>query len=788
MQKKLPLILLVLLSSIITLWLYYPIVFHPNDYLFSNEGDGIKNYFTYCYHIKYDHNFIDFEGMNYPYGEHFLYTDCHPVVANFIKLIACISPLFSEYSIGILNFMMILSIYLTFIVTYYLLLEFNINKWFSLLFCIGITILAPQIFRLVGHLALSYSVAIPLSWLLLIKVLKNQNNRRYIILLLMNNIFWLFIHSYLGIISLFFLSMIIIVKFMLDKHRLSQLKHYLGLISNAILPILLFYAFAILTDTHINRTDNPSGFFQYNAELDDVFLPHHPPLKPLFDKLTGNIIAQQWEAWSYVGITTALLFVIIIVLSFIQLFKRNPNSILYRLFDSSILNVSFISAIVVLLFALAVPFKQIDGLIDYLPFVKPFRATGRFTWPFYFVALVFSANVLQKMYDMASGKKQIVFITTLCVFVGCFNILEGLPYHSEISKSITTSKNVFKRDDLSISYIKALQLVDSSTYQAIITFPFYYQGSECFSRPRSYKTVSSSFVISYHTGIPIMCANFTRTSVTESKKIVQIVSPAFYTKQIQYDLKSTKPFLVITTNDGMTDYEKEILQKCKALYISEEISIYSLQPEDLFHNHSNEVFEKYQRAKANLYYNQTFQASSDSSFLYYNGFEKSTSKHVFRGKGGFQSLKAGKNTFAEFAPNTFKTGKTYHVSLWMYNGMKDALNDWFRFIIEEHDNETGNINSTTYFPEQIETIHGNWSLLEGTFEVKNTKSKILIITKGKEHATQELFVDDLLIKENGVDIYKLVNNNELFYNNHQVLNKFKDVERLSFINREKSIK
>ena len=121
MQKKLPLILLVLLSTIITLCFYYPIVFHPNDYLFSNEGDGIKNYFTYCYHIKYDHNFIDFEGMNYPYGEHFLYTDCHPVVANFIKPIAGISPIFSEYSIGILNFMMILSVYLTFIVTYYLL-------------------------------------------------------------------------------------------------------------------------------------------------------------------------------------------------------------------------------------------------------------------------------------------------------------------------------------------------------------------------------------------------------------------------------------------------------------------------------------------------------------------------------------------------------------------------------------------------------------------------------------------------------------------------------------------
>jgi hypothetical protein len=226
---------------------------------------------------------------------------------------------------------------------------------------------------------------------------------------------------------------------------------------------------------------------------------------------------------------------------------------------------------------------------------------------------------------------------------------------------------------------------------------------------------------------------------------------------------------VITTNDSITKYENEILRKCKVLYQSEEFSIYSLQPEDLFHNNSIEVFEKYQHAKTKSYYNQSFQVSSDSSFLYYNGFEKSTSKQIFRGKGAFQSVKTGKNTFAEFAPYTFKQGKTYHVSLWMYNGMKDALNDWFRFIIEEHNLENGTIETTTYFPEQSETINGNWSLLEGTFEIKNPKSKVFIITKGKENATQELFADDLLIKENGVDVYKLINDNELFYNNHQVL-------------------
>ena len=45
MQKRLPFILLVLFAIIITLLFYYPIVFHPNEYMFNNEGDGIKNYF-----------------------------------------------------------------------------------------------------------------------------------------------------------------------------------------------------------------------------------------------------------------------------------------------------------------------------------------------------------------------------------------------------------------------------------------------------------------------------------------------------------------------------------------------------------------------------------------------------------------------------------------------------------------------------------------------------------------------------------------------------------------------
>ena len=42
-----------------------------------------------------------------------------------------------------------------------------------------------------------------------------------------------------------------------------------------------------------------------------------------------------------------------------------------------------------------------------------------------------------------------------------------------------------------------------------------------------------------------------------------------------------------------------------------------------------------------------------------------------------------------------------------------------------------------------------------------------MVTKGKEDSKDPLFVDDLLIIEMGVEVYKL-ENETLFYNNHDI--------------------
>ena len=294
------------------------------------DGDGIKNYFTYAYQIKHGESYLNFSGMNYPYGEHFMYTDCHPVLANLFKFLSTKFDFVKEHSIGILNFLMILSILLTFIISYLLLLEFKISKWFSVLFAISITVLAPQIFRMGGHFSLSYSVAIPLSWLLLLKTQDAVRKYLFYILLFLNTIFWLFIHAYLGLIVLFFLLSLVSINFFREKAKRSKLILYVTQFSVLIIPIIFFYLFTTLTDTHSGRTTNPSGFFLYNAEFDDVFLPHHPPISPVLDSLTGGVIDQEWEAWSYVGFPTTLLFATFLIWGVIQLIKRKKSTSLKK--------------------------------------------------------------------------------------------------------------------------------------------------------------------------------------------------------------------------------------------------------------------------------------------------------------------------------------------------------------------------------------------------------------------------------------------------------------------------
>jgi len=768
LKKFIPPVILLLASAAI-IWLFYgQAILSADNILFSDEGDAIKNYFSYAWHIAHDSSCVNFQGMNYPYGEHLIYADGHPALSNSLRMLSARFEFFNTHSIGVLNLIMVFSIFLTFITCYFLLREFDISTWISLLFSFGMALLAPQIFRMTGHFALSYSVAIPLAWLLAIKALKSPGNAIFGILLFLSCLLWMFIHAYLGIIVISFLSLLIIFE-MIPVSGKKFHPGYLLLLAAVVLPVIIFYLSLILTDVHTGRTVNPSGFFFYNAEIDDVFIPHQGLFRELLDRLTGNIINQEWEARSYVGFSTT----IILLASLIALItrhivpKRTGRFVIYT--TDRYLKLSLLSAFILLLFAMAFPFKQIPGMIEAFPVLKQFRATGRFTWPFFFTAMVFSAIFLQNLHKNLKVKNKKYISIFLILVVAALNIAEAIPYHSTTSKAIIKSPNHFRKDLLPDNYISALNAIKPDDFQAIVSLPFYYFGSESFSRPRNSEAVRTSMIISYHTGIPLVNAYLTRTSIAESKNIVQLISPDYYTKEIIADLPCLKPLLLVKSSADLTINEQDLLKKGALFYKDHELGLYSLSLGDLTRNSGRDIIDLFQQQRHTLTRRGKFYATDSSSLIFFTSYDDRPSAIRLEGEGAFSSIKRGENILAEFSPETFAEGKEYHLSVWMHNGVPDALNLWFRLIIGEYDERVGKWHSTVYFPEEAETIDGDWSLAEGVFQVRDARHKIRIITKGSQAEKAPFHADNLLIRESGTDVYRFDEPSQtLFYNNHRI--------------------
>ncbi len=764
-NRNTPLIALIIIALAFTFGFYGSVLLHPGDYLFSADGDGLKNYFTYNYQIRNNGSYTNFEGMNHPYGEHFMYTDSHPVFVLLLKPLAELFPSLALNSTGILNFLMIFSVLLTFIVVYFLLLELNIRPWFSLLFSIGIAMLAPQIFRLGGHLALSYSPAVPFSWFLMLRALNRNGEKRHYAYLLINNLFWFFIHAYLGMIVSFFLIVISLVGFLTDKKRKEHLSGYLKMLATLALPVVFFFAFVRITDTHTGRTNNPSGFFLYVAEADDVLVPNHPPLRPWLDSITDHGIRQQWEAWSYVGLFTSLLIVVFLFTGLYGLITRR-RTFISGFFGNRLMNISLLAAFVVLLFAMAFPFRQLPALVDLMPVIKQFRALGRFTWPFFYAATAFSAWVVNQVYTNA-GSRRTKRIAILMAFTAlALNIPESWSYHREVSHDIRRNTNLFRKENLDADLLRATEAFVPSDYQAIIALPFFYQGSESYSRPGGSATTRLATLLSYHTRLPMVNANLTRTSVPESKKILQMVTPDYYPKAIAADLTDKRPFLIVRTADPVSEYELLLLGKCTPVFSSPAISMLKLEVDDLLSSGNHRAWSDFMARRQQLHASGSFLTSREG-FLYYNGFDDRKPEKVFRGSGGFEAMKKGRNVLAEFAPGTFESGKEYNISAWMYNGHPDALNLYFRFMVEEYDEKQGTWTQTTCFPDQSETINGDWSMPEFSFRVNNPLSGIYIVTVGPRDARGPLYIDDLLIREKGMDVYR-EEGDFLFFNNHRI--------------------
>jgi len=778
-RDKKSVIFIFVLVGLVTLFLfmfYGKVIMNPNFFLFNFKGDGTKNYYTYVNYIENNISNTNFEGMNYPYGENFMYTDCHPFLSFLMKFLTYHFPLFSNYSIGILNFLLILSIGITAFIIYFIFRELKINYILAVLGAVGITILNPQIFRITGHYALSYSFFIPLTIYLLLLYEKGIKRKMHFFFLTISILFFFFTHAYLGIIAstmiITYVFISIINQFIIEK-KINFSKNFLLLVA-AILPIVFFYLFIKIIDTHVGRTTNPWGIFENHADFSTVFLPVFNSLNKIKEFIFPGL-KQPWEGWAYIGFFTTIGLIFYLVVSIKTSIKRKRIVLDNIWINHLTLRQLFISSIIILLFSMFYPFRiYMEELVNYFSIIKQFRALGRFAWVFYFVSTITLICIVnQAYYKLKKNNKKIIGYF-LIVIIPLSLIYEGMEYHIYFSKEMTQSPNLFDINQTSKTFAEDVKVINSDEYQAILPFPFFYKGSENFGIDPNDRISQLSFLFSYHLNLPIIGSYLTRTSICESKNIMQLLASNFYYKKIQNDLPNDKPFLLLCLNNHLNTTETNYLKKAKSLIKRDEYNIYEINIDAFFKNTATEEIEHFNKIKDRLFEKDGFLVSDTSLYFSFIDFEQPNSDISFSGENGcYKGLQKNYNQIFSIKKGQLDLNKKYTIRFWMYNDGENCGQDCLggMIIIQKKSDEKLEWLKPIVNAGNSHEINDKWSLVEISFDHTDEEAIYDLLLKGSNFSEKTIFLDDLLFYDNELVIYKVFKANNkitLFKNNHKI--------------------
>ncbi|MES2680398.1 MAG: hypothetical protein V4635_10955 [Bacteroidota bacterium] len=559
-------LLLLVLSFGIYFFYYHHLILNLNTVLFNIEGDSLKNYYTFVYHIKNDKELLHFSGLNFPFGEHIVYTDCQPLLALLLKAL----PFTHPYLIGIMHGLILLSFIVTPLILNKIFLILKQNKFTAFVSSLAIALLSPQIHRLGGHFALAYGCIIPIGILFLLKYLKTPSNRNLLVLVLYNSVLFL-IHPYFGLgLSLFCFVSILLNTLLNYKSNRPTVKKTLNLLAIGVLPIVLFKLFMLLTDTHHNRPDEPYGvdIMGAAANAESVFTPSFGPFTHFLKKF---IKAEhvEWEALSYIGIFS-LFFLICTVLMFpFYLMRIKMRTEITAIFAASVVFL----------------FISFGGHISFLAFfdieiatLNQFRAFGRFAWYFYFLLPVFLITLFANFTRTFSFKARKIILPLLAILFFSFNLLEAHYLLTSMTSNTFKSRNIFNENKLSDAEQRLITSIKDKNYQAIIPLPVFHIGSEVYQRNGD-PSVAPAMIYSYHTGLPVLSVMLSRTSLYETETALEILNPYKKKRQI-LSLTKDAPFLIVSTGENLKEDESRLLKRLQKTHQLGEQSFYNASKND----------------------------------------------------------------------------------------------------------------------------------------------------------------------------------------------------------------
>lgn len=561
-------LLLLLCSSSIYFFYFQEVILNLNTLLSSIAGDSLKNYYTYLYHVKNDPELLHFSGMNYPFGEHVVYTDCVPLLTFILKIL----PFTHNHLIGILHGSIFLSFVFTPLILNTIFNRLGVDRFSSFFISLAIGVLSPQYFKVLGgHYALSYTFIIPLCILLLINFYQKKNLGALISLFILNFLLF-FIHPYFGFGTSVFSLLSVFAFEVLTNGRKQLLVTLKNTFVVGVLPMIFFKIFMLLTDHHLNRTQDPENVNSLVANMGSLLLPNYGPFQQLLPKIF-RIEPTNFEGFAYLGIFL-ILIICVFVVSLPFLFRKMA-------FTKETVSL-FIASVFILFFAFGLHNELLSALHIKSALLNQFRASGRFIWFFYYALPVF---ILPTIYTFASKifREQTYkpLLKLIAVLFFGFNLLEANALFQLDRAAFWKFRNFFNENCLRKNEKELIASVQNIKPQAFIPLPLYHAGSEVYLRRERDQAMQLSMMYSYHCKLPILGSFLSRTSIPETEELIGTLN-AYKKQHTLRSQLSESPFLVIKTNDPLLPDEERLFSKTEIFYKNDSVSFGTISYKRIF--------------------------------------------------------------------------------------------------------------------------------------------------------------------------------------------------------------
>jgi hypothetical protein len=329
------------------------------------------------------------------------------------------------------------------------------------------------------------------------------------------------------------------------------------------------------------------GVYVYTAKPAGTFLPWFAPAKSMWAK--AKIRQPDIEGTSYIGAPAVLLFPFLLIWAGLWIRRRfygkqGVQKVRKRLSsDAAHPLIIFLSGVLVWLIATGWIY-QIGGgvLIELFPVIGQFRSLGRIAWIFYYVIGISAAYAMfVAVRSMHVRAKKIAMIGAIGILTA-FWIWEGHTYLNETVSGRRITPNKTFSQSAPFSDLLAKSGIEPGDFQAILTLPLASVGAEKIKIERGGWFMRQSWQCAWETGLPIVNSVMSRTSISQTMSLIQLISDPYIEKARVHDMDD-RPLILLASKDlkPLLKSEKRIIALADEIGVVNDVRVLKLPVDKL---------------------------------------------------------------------------------------------------------------------------------------------------------------------------------------------------------------